>query len=177
MAESGHVPLTNRLVIDENRLLDLLEELRNAIPPAVQEAQRIAKERDRVLGQAREAADEMVREARAYAEQLTKESNIAQRASDDAARIEAEARVLAREIRESARQYADDVLARVEANLQKAVQIMRDGRSQLAAMTSGEDEAAANGGRPAGKGGPKPGPKAGAGRPVPGSSADPRASK
>lgn len=131
VADAGHVPLTNRLILDEDRILSLLEELRRNIPSSVQQAERVARERDRILAQAREEADQIVREARAYADQLVKESSIAQRAQEEAARIQGEARAVAREMREAARQYADDVLAKVEANLQKALQVVREGRAQL----------------------------------------------
>ncbi|MBE3589856.1 MAG: ATPase [Firmicutes bacterium] len=139
VADAGHVPLTNRLIIDEDRILSLLEELRRNIPSSVQQAERVARERDRILSQAREEADRIVREARAYAEQLVKESSIAQRAMEEASRIQAEAKAVAREMREAARQYADDVLAKVEANLQKALQVVRDGRGQLDGGAKGGD--------------------------------------
>lgn len=140
VAEAGHLPLTNRLLLDGDRLFELLDELRRTIPPAVEEAERIVRERDRILREAREKADEIVREARQYGEQLTRESSITQRAEENAARIEAEAKALAREIREAARRYADDVLAKVEANLDRARDVVRDGRTQLRAAPREAEE-------------------------------------
>lgn len=129
--DAGHIPFTGRVVVQADRLYDLLDRLRASLPEAMQQAQKVLRERDRILAQAREEAESMVREAQAYAEKLTRETAIVQKAEEEAARIIDEANRTGREIRAGAREYADELLEKLEANLQKCLVVVRQGREEL----------------------------------------------
>lgn len=128
---AGHVPLTGKVLLDADRMYDLIDRLRGSIPEGMQQAQRVMRERDRILAQAREEAEAVIKEAQAYAEKLTRESAIAQRAEEEAGRIVDEARRQSREIKMAAREYAGDILQKLEGNLQKALVVVRQGLEEL----------------------------------------------
>lgn len=128
---AGHIPFTGRVLVEADRVYDLLDNLRAALPEGVQQAQRILRERDRIIAQAREEAEAIVKEAQAYAEKLTRESAIAQRAEEEAGRILDEARRQSREIKMGAREYAAELLQRLEGNLQKCLAVVRQGLEEL----------------------------------------------
>lgn len=131
LADSARIPLTGRLVVSEQEVFEIIDRLRQSIPEALHQAQKVNRERERLLQQAREEGDALINESRAYAEKMTRESVITQRAQEEADRVMEEARRVSREIRLAARDYADELMERVEANMQKALSIIRQGREEL----------------------------------------------
>lgn len=132
LRRAPHVPLLGRALVAVEDVHPILERLRQAVPDLVRQAERVLKERDRILGQAREEAEAMVKEAQAYVERLARESVIAQRAEEEASRIREEAYREGREVRQGARQYADEVLEKLESSLQRCLTIIRQSRESLA---------------------------------------------
>ena len=50
--ESKSIPLTRNVMVDEDRMLDIIDQMRIAIPEEVKKAQQLLGQRDRVLAQA-----------------------------------------------------------------------------------------------------------------------------
>lgn len=130
-AEASRIPLTGKLMVGEEDAFNLVDRLRKTLPEALHQAQRVSRDRDRLLGQAREEGEALVQEARSYAEKLVRESTIAQKAQEEADRVLEDARRQSREVRVGAREYADELLEKVEQNIQKALTIVRQGRQEL----------------------------------------------
>ena len=51
--ESKTIPLTRNVMVDEDRMLDIIDQMRIAIPEEVKKAQQLLGQRDRVLAQRR----------------------------------------------------------------------------------------------------------------------------
>lgn len=144
LSELPRVPLTGKLLVDEEDLFGFAEQLRRAVPEEVHRALELLQQRERLLADARAQAEALLEEARREAERLVAESAVLRRAEEEAERILAEARQIGVRVRGEADAYADEVLARVEAFLQRALEHIRDGRAQLrplaaAAADAGED--------------------------------------
>jgi cell division septum initiation protein DivIVA len=131
LAESSRIPLTGRILVNEQEIFEIIDRLRQSIPEALHQAQKINRERERLLQQAREEGDALINESRAYAERMLRESVITQKAQEEADRIMEEARRVSREIRLAARDYADELMERVEAHMMKALAVIRQGREEL----------------------------------------------
>lgn len=138
--DAPHIPLTSKALVDVERLYGLVDRLRKAIPEGVQQAQRIIRDRERILAQAREEADAIIKEARARAEKLTSESAITQKAEEEAARILDEARRQSREIKLGAREYAAAVLERLDGNIQKCAAVIRQALDEVGPPAALPDE-------------------------------------
>ena len=54
--ESKNIPLTRNVMVDEDRMLDIIDQMRIAIPEEVKKAQQLLGQRDRVLAQAHQRA-------------------------------------------------------------------------------------------------------------------------
>ena len=52
--ESRAIPLTHQVVVDEDRMLDIIDQMRVSIPDEVKKAQQLLSQRDRILAQAQE---------------------------------------------------------------------------------------------------------------------------
>lgn len=129
--DATHVPFTGRVVVNVDQAYDLIDQLRKSIPENMRQAQRVIQDRDRIVAQAREQAEAIVQEAQAYAERLARESNIMQRAQEEAARVMEEARRQSREIKLGARDYAAEMLQRLEDNLEKCLVVVRAGMDEV----------------------------------------------
>ncbi len=131
LTDSSRIPLTGKLLVDEQEVFEILDRLRQTIPEALHQAERLNRERERLLQQAKEEGDAVINESRAYAERLTRESVIAQRAQEEADHVLADARGMSRDMRLAAREYVDEVMEKLEENVQRVLATIRQGREEL----------------------------------------------
>ena len=124
-------------VVSSDRLLDLVEKLRSSLPDEVSRAKAVTKEKDRLLDDAKSRAASMIDEATTTKSTLLAESEITRVAQERAEHIVAEAEREAKQIRRGADEYADGVLAALDASLGNALAAVHKGREQLAATLSG----------------------------------------
>lgn len=119
VAQATKVPLTGKVLLDPEELLSLVDEMRDLMPQEIREANRVARDREAILSNAREEAESTVREARSMAAQLTNEAAITREAQQQADQLIDQAKRVAREIRQNALEWADDLFARVQPELEK----------------------------------------------------------
>jgi vacuolar-type H+-ATPase subunit H len=131
LVTGSRVPLTARTLVDEQECLDILDQMRVALPGEVKYARRMVEERDTLLNQAREEAERIVRNAEAKAVRLVEEHIVVRDAQARALQIEDEAERSAEQIRGEAELYAGKVLSRVGERLEHALGSVRAGIREL----------------------------------------------
>jgi cell division septum initiation protein DivIVA len=138
ISQATKVPLTGKILMDPDELLALVDEMRELIPQEIREANRIARDREAILRESRELAEQTVREAQALAARLTSEAAVAQEAQTQADELIDQAKRVAREIRQNALEWADELFARTQPDLerlaadtQRAVLAIRKAREEL----------------------------------------------
>lgn len=119
--------LTHNVIVDEDRMLDIIDQMRVAIPDEVKKAQQLTAQRDRVLAQAQEEANRTISIAREKSEQLLERDAIVQAAKARADQIIAEARVSAEKTRRDADNYVVETLTRLEMELDRNLTQVRNG--------------------------------------------------
>jgi len=117
--ESKSIPLTRNVMVDEDRMLDIIDQMRIAIPEEVKKAQQLLGQRDRVLAQAQEEANRTLEIARQKADQLVAKEMVAQEAARRAEQILAQARTDAENVRIDADDYVLDSLNQLQAELER----------------------------------------------------------
>ena len=117
--QSKTIPLTRNVMVDEDRMLDIIDQMRIAIPEEVKKAQQLLGQRDRVLAQAQEEANRTLDLARQKADQLVAKDAVAQEASRRAELILAQARTDAENVRMDADDYVLDSLTQLQAELER----------------------------------------------------------
>lgn len=125
--QSRSIPLTRQVVVDEDRMLDLVDQMRVSIPEEVKKAQQILSQRDRVLAQSQEEANRTISLAREKSEQLMEKDAVVQAAHSRADQILAKARIEAENIRRDADQYVVERLATLQAELERILNQVRNG--------------------------------------------------
>jgi hypothetical protein len=153
VASAQKMPIGNRAIIDRRRLLDIVDQMRVAIPEEVLEAQRVASMREELQRQAEEEAQMVVARAEEQAARLIDQHELTEAARARATELEQEAearlearigeanadiqsrilesRNLAQEQMSAADDYARELLTRLERQLQAFAGSVRSGIDQL----------------------------------------------
>lgn len=122
---------THNVIVDEDRMLDLIDQMRVAIPEEVKKAQQIIAQRDRILAQAQEEANRTLAIAREKSDQLTDRDAVVQSAQARAEEILARARQDVESTRREADDYVVDTLRRLEIELDRYLTQVRNGIMSL----------------------------------------------
>jgi vacuolar-type H+-ATPase subunit H len=117
--ESKAIPLTRNVMVDEDRMLDIIDQMRIAIPEEVKKAQQLLGQRDRVLAQAQEEANRTLDLARQKADQLLSKDMVMQEAQRRADQVLAQARAEAENIRADADDYVIQSLTQLQEELER----------------------------------------------------------
>jgi hypothetical protein len=131
LVTGSRVPLMARTLVDEQECLDILDQMRVAMPNEIKEARRVIAERDHILAQAREETERIVRGAEHRASRMVEEHAIVRSAQTRAIQIEEQAEQDAVNIREEADSYAETLLTRVQERLEQALTNVRAGLREL----------------------------------------------
>ena len=117
--ESKAIPLTHNVMVDEDRMLDIIDQMRIAIPEEVKKAQQLLGQRDRVLAQAQEEANRTISLGREKADQLVMKDMIVQEAQRRAEQILTQAKADAEATRREADEYVIDSLTQLQTELER----------------------------------------------------------
>jgi vacuolar-type H+-ATPase subunit H len=134
------MPMSASCVINRAELLAQLEEVRQALPGSLAQAQELIGDREQLVAEARQEAERIIESAHAQRGSLISDTEVARRSQAEADRILAEARREAEEIRAEADDYVDSKLANFEVVLTKTLGSVDRGREKLLGRGPGLDE-------------------------------------
>jgi cell division septum initiation protein DivIVA len=129
--ESRPIWLTHSVIVDEDRMLDLIDQMRVAIPEEIKKAQQIVTQRDRILAQAKEEANRTISLAREKVEKQLEDNEIIQAAKVRADQIIEEAQQNAAVSQREADQYILETLTGLELHLDRLLTQVRNGVKTL----------------------------------------------
>lgn len=127
----SRLPFSSRTVIDEQECLDILDQIRVALPEEIKQARRVNAERDGIIAEAQARAQQIIREAEERAAEKVEEHALVRQAQARAQQVEADAERRSAEIRQEADQYAYETLAELEAELEQLLLTVRKGAQAL----------------------------------------------
>jgi len=140
--EGTWVPFGHR-ILSEERLIEYIEKMRSTLPEEVGRAKVIATNKDRVIRDAQEKAQQIVTEAVAQKNELVDQTDIVKQARTTADIVLREAEEKARKIRAGADVYAAQVLADLELRLGAALGSVKKGQEALAPRSAAQPVAEA----------------------------------
>ncbi len=135
--QSRPIWFTHNVIVDEDRMLDLIDQMRVAIPEEIKKAQQVLAQRDRILAQAQEEANRTIGIAREKQDQLLERDAIVQAAQSRANEILAQIQVERDASRREADDYALDTLRRLEIELERFAAQVRNG---ISVLSTGKDK-------------------------------------
>jgi len=120
LAEGRRVPFSGRLLVDEERILDIIDRMRVAIPEELKRARRVIQEQERLIA-----------EAQARVQQVLQERGLTEAIEAERARLLQQAEAEAAQVRAGADEYARQVLEELDERLVKLTTSVRNGLSAL----------------------------------------------
>ena len=130
---SRPIPFTRNVIVDEDRFLEIIDQMRISIPEEVKKAQQVDAQRDRILAQAQEEANRTIALAKQKGEDLLHRDSIVQAGQSRAEQIIEQARIDAEVIRHDADDYVIEALENLEAELTRLLNQARNGIAKLTA--------------------------------------------
>jgi hypothetical protein len=131
--ESTRIPLSAYMLVNEEKVYSLLDQMRVAVPEEIKRANRVEAEKDRILAQAKEEAERIRELARHEANELVKRDAIVNAAQHRAENIVERARRDAEALRQDADVYIVDVLQKLEQDLSRTMNVVRNGLEKVQA--------------------------------------------
>jgi hypothetical protein len=131
LTESKRLPFSSSLVVDEDRIYNIVDQMRVSIPEEVKRANRVEAEKERILAQAKEEADRIKELAKQEASELVRRDSIMGSAQQRSETILERARREADIMRAEADSYALGVLTKLEEDLLRSLSVVRNGMHKL----------------------------------------------
>jgi vacuolar-type H+-ATPase subunit H len=116
-------PLTGKIMVDSNELLEIVNDIKAALPDEIQQAQWIKNERDRILDEARNEYETIVRDAQNQAEALVAKDEIMSKARSRSEDLMAATEENSRQLKMSTYDYVDGILFDFQEKLDKMRQV------------------------------------------------------
>ena len=131
LSEGRRLPLTALITVEEDRIYNIVDQMRAVIPEEIKRANRINAEKDRIMAQAHEEAERIRTLAKQEAEELITRETVAETAHQRAEIVLERARREADNLRSEADVYVMDVLTNLEENLMHSLSVVRNGLRKL----------------------------------------------
>jgi hypothetical protein len=132
IATGTGVPRTRKVLVDKDAILDLIDQLRVAVPEEIHAAKRINAESERIIEKANEESSRIAARAQEQATYLIGEKGLLEAAEAEGRRIIAEATAAGDATRAGADEYAAQILETLEAEVRKALAGIEKGIDVLA---------------------------------------------
>lgn len=125
--ESHSVPFTHSVMVDEERILDIIDQMRVSIPEEIKKAQQLLAQRDRILAQAKEEADRTISIAQEKSRQMVERDAIVEAAHARANEIVESIAAENEKTKREADDYVLQSLSTLEAELQRILAQVQNG--------------------------------------------------
>jgi F0F1-type ATP synthase membrane subunit b/b' len=129
--ESTRIPMTSKLIVNEDILYNFVDKLRAMLPESIREAEWILREKERIIEEAKKEGQSIIDNANNRLQRITDETEIVRLAKSQGDEIVKNAQNIAREITQGAFTYADEVMVRLLQELEKTMSVINQGREEI----------------------------------------------
>jgi F0F1-type ATP synthase membrane subunit b/b' len=129
--ESRSISFLHSVIVNEDRVVDLIDQMRVSIPEEIKKAQQILAQRDRILAQAQEEAARTIAIAREKSDQMVDRDSIAEAAHSRAEQIIEQAGYDIEKTKREADEYVLQTLTNLESEMDRILTQVRNGISTL----------------------------------------------
>lgn len=133
--ESRPLPMMRKVVVDEDKMLSIIDQMRVSIPEEIKKAQQLLAQRDRLIAQGQEEANRTLQLAREKASQLVEKDAIIQSAQARASQIIEQAKQETEINRIEADQYIITSLSDLEKELEVLLVQVKNGIKALKSIS------------------------------------------
>lgn len=143
VSEAWGVPLGNdKCIVERDKALELLNEIKANLPVELSEAKRLVSARDEFIGNAKREAESIRKNAEDKAKALLEEQEIVRVAQKHSADLVAKAEFKSKELRRVANEYVEEILRRTEETVADALKAINQSRSSFNTLAGAATEEA-----------------------------------
>lgn len=129
--KASSVPLTGKIMLDKDELMDYIQEIRLVYPEELKEAKWVKSERARILSEAEARAETIQKNAAETQMQLINEHEIYRCAEEQANEMIEQVRQEAMETQQNADEYVLERIERLEESISLILQKVRDDKASF----------------------------------------------
>ena len=133
-----------KCVIERDKVLDLLDEIKAQFPTELAEAKRLVAARSEFIANAKREAESIRKVAEEHARQMIDEQEIIRSARAKSNEMIATAEAKSSELRRVANEYADDALKRTEEAIEEALNEVRHSRANFRSVSASMNQGSSN---------------------------------
>ncbi len=111
-------PLTGKIMIDSEELLEIVREIRAELPDEIQQAQWIKNERERIIEEARQQYDTVIASAEKRAESLVENNDITVKSKIRADELMSITEETAKQLKVGTYEYLDEILYNFQGKME-----------------------------------------------------------
>ncbi len=137
---SFKIPLTKRVMLDEELVLDMMDRIRTTLPEEIRQAKWIIQEREKVMADTKKEDGRLMEDVHKQLERQVEENEITRLAKEKADEIIEKAEIIAQEIKQGARDYADEILKDLENRTEVIVNEIQSARMELQGLRSSSSQ-------------------------------------
>ncbi len=138
VTEAWSVPLGNdKCIIEREKAIEIINEIKNSLPTAIAEAQRLVSARDEFIGNAKREAEALRKNAEEQAHQMIEEQEVVRVARARSSEMVAAAEAKSKELRRVASEYVDDLMRQTEQSMSDALSTIRSAHESFQALGGG----------------------------------------
>ena len=135
LVERGNsVPFSSKAMVNPEEIVEILDEMRSALPGELLEARKIVAERKQILFEAQAEADRLKNDVEGKLRQMIDGSEVSKNAQVQAEIILENAQTQAKEIRIGTQHYTDKVLYNLQLKLKEINDQIEANRKELKEM-------------------------------------------
>lgn len=121
----------DKIIISPEELYQLIDQIRSSVPDDIKDAQWVKKEEEQIKRKAQEDYERIIEEAHLRAQDLVCETEIYRLAEIRVKEMLAEANQAAHDITLGAFNYANDIMEKIEKQLQIYYDVVQDGKDEI----------------------------------------------
>ena len=122
VTEAWGVPLGNdKCIIEREKAIEIINDIKANLPPALAEAKRLVAARDEFIGNAKREAEALRKSAEEKARLMVEEQEVVRVARARSAEMIASAEAKSNELRRVASDYVDDIMRQAEESMSIAL--------------------------------------------------------
>ena len=125
------VPLSNRIMVEEEEFLSIIDQLRLSVPQEIKQARRVVQERQQILGTAQDEAAKILSVAKERAEYLMNEQGLINEAKSRSEEILRQAKDGSKRSMGEVDVYALQILTQLEQALQQNLQQIQQAKNVI----------------------------------------------
>ena len=125
--ESHSIPFTRSVIVDEDRMLDIIDQMRVSIPDEIKKSEQIINQKERFLAQAQEEASRITSIARERSVKAIKSEDVYQEANNSAQQMISEAEQERKLIKTETDEYIINSLQEFENELNTLLKQVQNG--------------------------------------------------